>query len=246
MYLDDILVASPDRQQHVEDLREVLARLAGAGLCLNKKKCVLAASQVTYLGHTVDASGIRPLPNKVDGITAIPRPTTKVELQRFLGCINFFHRFLPGIASVLAPLHALCSSVPTQKSALLWTASQDEAFADAKLALCNAVKLRHPDPFGALTLTTDASLVSVGAVLAAEDGAPLAFFSKKLGPAEMKYSAFDRELLAVFLCLKHFPHMLEGRPLWFGRTTSRSVVPCLPLPRSRQGRRVICLTSPSS
>ena len=121
VYLDDILVASKTSQQHVEDLRVVLGRLADAGLCLNRKKCVLSAPQVTYLGHTVDATGIRPLPAKVDAITAIPRPATKVELQRFLGCINFFHRFLPGIASVLAPLHALCSSAPTQKSVLFWT-----------------------------------------------------------------------------------------------------------------------------
>ena len=55
-------------------------------------------------------------------------------------------------------------------------------------------------------------MVAVGAVLADGTGAPLAFFSKKLSTAEMKYSAFDRELLAVFLSIKHFRHMLEGRP----------------------------------
>ena len=76
VYLDDILVASADLQQHRDDLRRVLARLSDAGLCLNQKKCVLAASQVTYLGHTVDATGIRPLPAKVDAISAIPRPAT--------------------------------------------------------------------------------------------------------------------------------------------------------------------------
>ena len=48
--------------------------------------------------------------------------------------------------------------------------------------------------------------------MAGSNGAPLAFFSKKLSFAEMKYSAFDRELLAVFLSVKHFRHMLEGRP----------------------------------
>ena len=56
VYLDDILVASRDMEQHVEDLREVLHRLSRAGLCVNRKKCVLAASQVTYLGHVVAVS----------------------------------------------------------------------------------------------------------------------------------------------------------------------------------------------
>ena len=107
VYLDDILVASTSLEQHRLDLRQVLQRLADAGLCLNQKKCVVAAPRVTYLGHVVDASGIVPLPAKIDAIHAMPRPTTKVEMQRFLGCINFFHRFLPGVAATLAPLHAL-------------------------------------------------------------------------------------------------------------------------------------------
>ena len=89
---------------------------------------------------------------------------------------------------------------------------QLDAFAAAKLSLCDATKLRHPDPTDSLSLTTDASLVAVGAVISSSDGAPVAFFSKKLTPAEVKYSAFDRELLALFLSVKHFRHMLEGRP----------------------------------
>ena len=130
-----------------------------------------------------------------------------LDLEEIISSVHDL--LIPGIATVLAPLHALCSSVPTQKSALLWTKTQDTAFIDAKLSLCNAIQLRHPDPSDAITLTTDASLVVVGAVLAGSDGAPIASFSKKLTDAEVKYSAFDRELLAVFLSVKHFRHMLE-------------------------------------
>ena len=85
VYLDDILVASSSWDQHLLDLHAVLGRLRDAGLSLNKKKCVLALPRVSYLGHVVDASGIVPMPSKVDAITAMPRPTNKVELQRFLG-----------------------------------------------------------------------------------------------------------------------------------------------------------------
>ena len=143
------------------------------------------------------------------------RPSTKVELQRFLGCVNFYHRFLPGIARILAPLHALSASAPTQKSLLTWTDAQVQAFLGAKSALSSSVKLAHPDPAPDVdvALTTDASMTAVGAVLstAGLDGPPVAFFSKKLTPAEVKYSAFDRELLGVFLSIKHFRHLLEGR-----------------------------------
>ena len=212
VYLDDILVASPSMDQHVRDVRAVLSRLAAAGLSINKDKCLFGASSVTFLGHHVSPDGIKPLPSKVDTILAFQRPATKVELQRFLGCINFYHRFIPRLAAVLAPLHSLQTSVKAQKAPLLWSASAISAFSNAKRALSNAVQLDHPDPSSVLSLTTDASDVAVGAVLAqGEDHRPLGFYSKKLSDAEKKYSAFDKELLALYLSIKHYRHHLEGR-----------------------------------
>eukprot|EP00731_Ephydatia_muelleri_P009638 Em0005g224a len=40
---------------------------------------------------------------------------------------------------------------------------------------------------------------------------PIAYFSRKLKPAEVRYSAFDKELLAMCLAVKHFRHFVEGR-----------------------------------
>ena len=144
----------------------------------------------------------------------MPLPNTKVELQKFLGCVNFYHKFLPKLATILAPLHNLTASVDGQKSKLLWTEQQRKAFSDAKDSLANAVLLVHPDPEAPISLTTDASDVAVGAVLSQgrdTKQAPLGFFSKKLSGAELNYSTFDRELLGVFLAVKHFQQYLEGR-----------------------------------
>ena len=58
----------------------------------------------------------------------------------------------------------------------------------------------NPDPHSELSLRTDASQVAVGAVLQQTSNGiprPLAFFSRKLQPAQMRYSTFGRELLAV-------------------------------------------------
>ena len=130
------------------------------------------------------------------------RPTTKEKLQQFLGCVNFYHRFVPRLAAILAPLHALTSSVSSQKSQLSWSDTQVSAFAAAKSALSSAVMLAHLDPRIPIALTTDASDVAVAAVLSQGSfsaPAPLAFFSKKLSTAEKNYSAFDKELLTLFL-----------------------------------------------
>ena len=119
VYLDDILIASPDHETHASHLNTVFSRLCSAGLALNAEKCVLGASEVTFLVHKVTSSGIVPIPAKLDSIQSMQQPLTKVGLQRYLGCINFYHRFLPRIAAVLAPLHALVASATRLKDILL-------------------------------------------------------------------------------------------------------------------------------
>ena len=212
VYLDDILVASPDHDTHVQHLHQVFSRLSDAGLAINGDKCILGASEVTFLGHKVSSAGLVPVPAKLDTIRSMQQPSTKVGLQRFLGCINFYHRFLPGIAATLAPLHALTASVDKPKAVLSWEPEHVSAFVNAKLALAESVRLSHPDPDSDVTLTTDASDLAVGAVLAqGPNQEPLGFFSKKLSVSEMKYSAFDKELLAIYLAIRHFRPHLDGR-----------------------------------
>jgi hypothetical protein len=89
----------------------------------------------------------------------------------------------------------------------------ESSFVAAKAALAAAVPLAHPDNKAAISLATDASAKHVGSVLQQrQQGAwcPLSFFSKKLSSSEMKYSAFDREPLAVYSAVKHFRFILEG------------------------------------
>jgi RNase H-like domain found in reverse transcriptase len=89
------------------------------------------------------------------------------------------------------------------------------AFEAAKAAVSAATLLAHPSPTADLALITDASGFHVGAVLQQRSNGqswrPLGFFSQKLSPAESRYSAFDRELLAVYSSILHFRHLLEGR-----------------------------------
>jgi len=211
VYLDDLLVFSKTRKEHLEHLQKVLSVLATNGLRINAAKCTFAAESVDYLGHTVTASGILPIASHVQPILDFPPPHDVRALQKFLGMLNFFRRFLPGIAHTLKPLTDLTSG----KGAIKWTPTMQAAFLSAKQALASATPLFHPDPSAKLSLATDASDSHVGAVLQqrhASGWQPLAFFSKKLSPTESRYSTFDRELLAVYLSVRHFRFLLEGRP----------------------------------
>ena len=95
-----------------------------------------------------------------------------------------------------------------------WSQQCQEAFDQSKAALGRATLLHHPDPMAATALTVDALDVAVGAKLAQWRGSqwvPIAFYSKKLQPPQLKYSAFNRELLVIFLSTKCFRHFLKGR-----------------------------------
>jgi hypothetical protein len=123
--------------------------------------------------------------------------------------VNFYRRFLPGIARTLQPLTDALKGAP---KTLEWPLAA--AFGAAKAALAAAVPLAHPAPNAVLSLATDASDTHVGGVLQQLTGGrwqPLAFYSKKLSGAGTRYSTFDRELLAAFRAVRHFRFLLEGR-----------------------------------
>ena len=124
--------------------------------------------------------------------------------------VNFYQRFIPNCALVIVPLTALTTG-PRGPRVLSPDALQ--AFNDIKTLLADATLLAHPVHGAKLSLMVDASKTAVSAALHQEMQdcrQPLAFFSKKLQPTESRYSTFGRELLAIYLAVKHFWHFIEG------------------------------------
>ncbi len=144
VYLDDILGASPTMASHLDHLRSLLTILRDNGLLVNLAKCSFALDQVDFLGHHVTAAGIAPLSTHVEAIRAFPQPTTIKDLQRFLGLINFYRRFIPKAAAILLPLTDALANNPKD---LQWTTAMTTAFQAAKLALMKATRLQHPRCF---------------------------------------------------------------------------------------------------
>ena len=211
MYLDDVLVASATPEQHEHDLRQLFSALRRHGLVLNVGKCVFGVPEIEFLGHTVTARGIRPLQCKVKAVQQFERPRTVKALQRFLGLIIFYRRFLPGIAEAMRPLTDALVGAPRQ---LVWTDAMTSSFKLSKEKLAKAVLLVHPDPDAELRINTDASSRAIaGAIHQVVQGQvqPLGFFSRRTSSAESRYSAYDLELLAVYSTIVKFRHMLEGR-----------------------------------
>ena len=213
-YIDDLFIASSSHEQHLQHLQLVLERLSDHGILINVGKSVFGVPSLDFLGHRVDSNGIRPLEAKVEVIRNFQQPTTQRQLREFLGLINFYRCFIPNCATTMQPLHSLLNHTKRPSDSLEWTDTAVTAFSEIKDALANASLLVHPIPGAPTCVMTDASDVAVGAVLQQYihgQWHPISFFSRALQPAQTRYSTFDRELLAIYLAIRHFRYFLEGR-----------------------------------
>lgn len=220
VYIDDILIFSKSPEEHKAHLEKLFERLTEYGLNVKPSKCLLGVKSLEFLGHYVDKHGILPSTERVEAITSFPPPDSLKKAQGFVGMINYYFRFIPKLAEILIPIHSHIAEMEKlkkndRKFKFYWPDSCNDAFNQAKEALTKATLLVHPKKKNLyISLFTDASNKAVGAVLQQYDKGiwqPLGFFSKKLNPAEVKYSTLDRELLAIYLSVKHFRYFVEGR-----------------------------------
>ncbi|GFU23585.1 retrovirus-related Pol polyprotein from transposon gypsy [Trichonephila clavipes] len=157
-----------------------------------------------------------PLPDKVQAVLDYKQPETVGSLRKFLGLLNFYRRFLPKAAEQQYLLSEFLKGSKGKKDSkpLNWSSEAITAFQRCKQALADAALLAHPSPSAPLALHVDASDYAIGGALhqvVDSELQPLAFFSRKLTSSEKSYSAYDRELLAIYSAIRHFRYMLEAR-----------------------------------
>ena len=153
VYLDDSLVTGRCLEEHLQNLEVVIQRLANSGLRLKLAKCAFMQKEISYLGHTINSQGLAPDKKKVMTIQAAPEPKSVTELRSFLGTINYYGRFLPKLASRLAPLYQLLR----QNVRWQWKDEHKEAFRRAKEALQSIQVIIHFDPRKEVIVACDAS-----------------------------------------------------------------------------------------
>ncbi|GBP63632.1 hypothetical protein EVAR_54462_1 [Eumeta japonica] len=161
-YIDDIIIASDDIEQHRGHLKALFSRLDSYGITINLSRCPFEKDKINFLGYKVSTSGISPLEEKVKAIVVYTRPKTIVELRRFLGMLNFYRSYLPRAAEYQAILYKhIHGANKKDKTPIDWTPDDERAFEKCK----------------------------------------------------QKYSAYDRELLAMYMAIEHFRNQIEGRRL---------------------------------
>ena len=209
-YLDDILIYSENLHEHREHVRAVLNALREAGLQLDVDKCEFHQDKVTYLGYVVGVDGIQMDPKKVQAIVDWDYPNNVKDVRAFLGFANFYRRFIDGFSHKAAPLVALTK----KDTKFLFNNSCQEAFDSLKRAFVTAPILRHFNPDLPIVVEADASDYVTAGVLSqtTPDGTlrPVAYYSKRMNPAENNYEIYDKELLAIVRCFEQWRPELEG------------------------------------
>jgi transposase InsO family protein len=212
VFIDDILIYSATVEEHESLVRWVLQRLCEEGYYANPDKCDFFQSEVSFLGHLISEKGISVQQHKVKAVREWPQPTTKKQVKAFLGLTGYYRKFIEGYSRVALPLTELTKD----KVRFEWGPQQQEAFETLKTKLTEAPVLAHPDPAVQYILNTDASGFAIAAVLSQKqaDGGirPVAYYSKKMGSAEVNYSVHDQELLAIVMAVDHWRCYLDGSP----------------------------------
>ena len=209
IYMDDILIFSKDKKQHQEQVKRILEKLREHQLLLKAKKCYFDNEEIDFLGLIITEKGIQMDPNKVKVVTTWPMPTTKRELQQFLGFINFYRRFVKGFAKIAKPPTKL-----TGKNEWFWTELQQRVFEELKQEITSERMLIILKPGKPFQMETDASDFAIAAILSQQDHEgkwrPVAFMSKALNNAERNYEIYDKEMLAVMQGFYEWAHYLKG------------------------------------
>ncbi|MGL5707542.1 MAG: reverse transcriptase domain-containing protein, partial [Aeromonas sp.] len=217
VYIDDIIIYSKTEEDHKKHLEHVLEILKKSGLKLNDKKCQYFRRELKILGHKVNEDGISIDEERLEAIKKMEFPQTLKKMQSYLGLISYCRKFIHNLATLSEPFYQLIKQY-NKKEISKFTVTEDLKikFEAIKAQILNKQTLTLPKPNTELIITTDASDIAVGATIGQKDGyeeSIISYFSKTLSEQQRRYSATEKELLAIVLTLKRFRHLLLGRKI---------------------------------
>jgi hypothetical protein len=162
--VDDIVVKSVQRKDHINDLAETFANMRAANLKLNPEKCVFGIHKGKVLGCLVSTKGIEANPDKIRTLVEMQDPVSVKDVQKQTGRVAALNRFIPKAAERSLPFFQVLRSAKNFQ----WSDSQKRAFQELKDYLSNMTKLCPPELKSALLLYVSTSNSAVSAVLVQE------------------------------------------------------------------------------
>ena len=224
VYLDDIIIFSDTKEEHLKRLEAVFQKLHAAGLKLKPSKCFFFREEIEYLGHVVSRKGISTNPKKVEAVAKWPTPQTVYDVRSFLGFVGYYRRFIRNFSKIAKPIREVITRLenqskrPARKTFVEWTEAADSAFEHLKKLCISTPILAYPDYKLPFVLHTDSSSEGLGAVLYQKQNGKLrviAYASRSVSKAESHYPAHKLEFLALkWAVCEKFHEYLYGSNLF--------------------------------
>ena len=205
-YLDDIIIFSKTKEEHLQHLEEIFVRLRKFGLKMKREKCSFFKKHIQYLGHLVSEKGFELLPEKLESICKMPAPRTAKEVKQFLGLIGYYRKFVPRFVDISRPLTKLTHHNITFE----WTDQCAKAFKHLRKLLMEYPILRYPDPAQGYILYTDASRIGWSGVLTQEHrdekgkakNHPICYVSGQFRGSQLNWAALTKEAYVIYMSVR--------------------------------------------
>ncbi len=203
-YLDDILIYSKTRKKHRNHVKLVLSRLREAELQVNIRKCEFDVEETVFLEVIVSELDLRMNLSKVTAIVSWITSTNLKEIQSFVKFVNFYHRFIKNFSKLVKPF----TQLTRKNTSFVWNEVCVQAFDNLKKQVSSTSVLRHFNLKRQAILKIDASNYVKGEILSQYDDEKvlhsMIFYSKSMIFAEINYHIYDKKLLAIIRCFKHW------------------------------------------
>ena len=205
---DDVFIYGKDDNDHDANLVNLFNVAQKEGLVFNSTKCAIKQESVTCFGGIFSAKGYSPDPGKIQGISDMPAPQTKQELQSFLGAMNYLQTFVLHLSHHTELLRVLLK----KENMFAWDQNANDSFQRIKGLLKNSLlePLRYYDRNRPVIWQCDTLLKGLGACIL-QDSKPIAFASKSLTDTKTRYTNIERELLAIVFGCEKFHTYLYSR-----------------------------------
>ena len=139
---DDIVVLRETLVEHNNRGSKVMTKIRKSRLKLNMSECVFGVQSITFLGHKLSSTGISRDPQKVKAISEMPKPTSKTNLQCFLGVVAYISKFIPNLSD---KIKELCELI-LKETVWGFINIYERKFDELKSTISNCASLKFFDP----------------------------------------------------------------------------------------------------
>lgn len=233
-YVDDFVIATETFEEHIRILKIIAVRLAEKNLAISPNKSNFCCKQLEFLGYILNEEGLAVNPEKTEAIREYPKPKVVKDVRRLLGAAGWYRRFIRNYAAITAPLTDL---ITTKTTKVIWNEQAEIAFDRLKECLASPPVLAMCDYDRPFKIFCDASDLAGAAILTQdfeEGNKPVFYHSFKFTPTQQRYSATERECLAVIKAIEKFRPYVEGSK--FEVVTDHAALQWLMNVKDRKGR----------